>query len=156
MSLIKEIINESILAPSWKNGENTRYYLAYSDEYINKVRECLPEFNQENSKNACYIISTFVKNKSGFNIKTNTPFDELGNIWGGYDNGIHDAYLILSSQNHNVDTLIMGIRDSEKLRQIFSIPEEEIITSCIALGYRDNKPLSVTKKELDDILKIRE
>lgn len=44
---------------------------------------------------------------------------------GGYDNGIHDAYLILSSQNHNVDTLIMGIRDSEKLRQIFSIPEKK-------------------------------
>lgn len=75
---------------------------------------------------------------------------------GGYDNGIHDAYLILSSQNHNVDTLIMGIRDSEKLRQIFSIPEEKIITSCIALGYTDNKSLSVKRKELDDILKIRE
>lgn len=155
LETIKEIIVDSIQSPSWKNGENTRYYLAYEDESILKVKEALPEFNKVSSLNAVYIISTFIKNKSGFNIKEGTSIDDLGNLWGAYDNGLHDSYLVLSAKDHGVDSLIMGIRDDKKLRESFSIPEEEIITSVIALGYGEGIVPTLKRKTLDDILKIK-
>ncbi len=155
LETIKEIINDSIQAPSWKNGENTRYYLAYDIETISKVVDALPDFNKTNSHNCVYIISTFIKDKSGFNIKEGVSLDSLGNCWGAYDNGLHDAYLILSAKNHGVDTLIMGIRDEVQLRNLFSIPEEEIITSVIALGYGEGSTALVKRKTLDEILKIK-
>jgi nitroreductase len=155
LDTIKEIISDSIQAPSWKNGENTRYYLAYSKEEISKVIDALPDFNKTNSQNCVYLISTFVKDKSGFNIKEGVSLDSLGNSWGAYDNGLHDAYLVLSAKNHGVDSLIMGIRDEEKLRSSFSIPEEEIIMSVIALGYGEGNTALIKRKTLDDILKIK-
>lgn len=155
LDLIKLIIEETRYAPSWKNGENTRYYLAYEDETINEVITSLPSFNQNNSKNAVYIISSFVSNKSGFDLKTNLPINEVGQGFGYYDNGLKDAYLVLCAKNHGVDSLIMGLRDSEKLRKALYIPENEIITSVIALGYGNYQIPEIKRKSCEEILKIK-
>ena len=42
------MIDASLMAPSWKNSETARYYVALSQEYIKMVMQCLPEFNQRN------------------------------------------------------------------------------------------------------------
>ena len=52
------------------------------------------------------------------------------------------------------DTLIMGGRDADALRSIFSIPEEETIMAVIALGYRAVDPERPARKPLDEILKF--
>ena len=155
LEVIQDIVNDSILAPSWKNGENTRYYLAYEEETISKVRAALPDFNKASTLNAVYLVTTFIKDKSGFNIKEGQPVNELGNSWGVYDAGLHDAYLILSAKDHDVDSLIMGIRDEESLRKTFSIPSEEVILSVISLGYGEGIKASVKRKRQDEILKIK-
>ena len=49
---LKEIVRAGIQAPSWKNTEPARYYGVLSDDMIEKVRECLPVFNQKNSAGA--------------------------------------------------------------------------------------------------------
>ncbi len=155
LEVIEDIVNDSILAPSWKNGENTRYYLAYEEETISQVRDALPDFNKVSSLNTVYIVSTFVKDKSGFNIKEGEQVNELGNGWGIYDTGLHDAYLVLSAKDHGVDSLIMGIRDEKSLRNIFSIPDEEIIISVISLGYGEGSVANVKRKRQEEILKIK-
>ena len=45
--LIHQIIEAAILAPSWKNSQVTRYYIAKSKETVQQVKEALPEFNQK-------------------------------------------------------------------------------------------------------------
>lgn len=52
------------------------------------------------------------------------------------------------------DTLIMGMRDSEKLRNCFNIPENETIMAVIALGYRAAEPNQPIHRELDEIVKF--
>ena len=44
----------------------------------------------------------------------------------------------------------MGMRESDKLRELFDIPEEEMI---IALGYRAQEPTMPVHRPLDDIVK---
>jgi nitroreductase len=52
------------------------------------------------------------------------------------------------------DTLIMGMREADKLRQLFSIPEGETIMAVIALGYRAANPVQPRHRPLDDIVKF--
>ena len=52
------------------------------------------------------------------------------------------------------DTLIMGMRDTDGLRQLFNIPESETIMAVISLGYRSGEPNRPERRPLDDIVKF--
>ena len=62
---IEKIIKTTLMAPSWKNTETGRYYVALSKEAKEVVYNALPDFNKKASLNASYIIATFKKNLSG-------------------------------------------------------------------------------------------
>ena len=66
---VEELIQAAYLAPSWKNSETPRYYVAMSEDVVRDIREnCLPAFNQNNSAGApVLIVTAFVKGISGFN-----------------------------------------------------------------------------------------
>ena len=61
---------------------------------------------------------------------------------------------ILKARDLGLDTLIMGIRDEKAIREFLSIPEEELLGSVIAVGYRAINPDKPKRKTADDILKI--
>ena len=135
--LIKQMIEAAILAPSWKNSQVTRYYIAESEEARQMIKDALPEFNQENVGDApILIVSTIVLNRSGYN-KDGTPTNELGNGWGYYDCGMHNMNLILKATELGLSTLVMGIRDEKAIQAFFSIPENQAVVSVIAVGYSD-------------------
>ncbi len=151
--LMEEIITETLLAPTWKNSETGRYYVAITPEKIAQVRDCLPDFNQKSTADAAgYIVTAYVKDTAGFTKKE--ADNELGNKWGTYDLGLQNSYLLLSARNHGLDTLIMGLRDSKKLAEVFDVPEDEEIVSVIAIGYRDGEPAVRPRKTAADVAKI--
>jgi nitroreductase len=45
-------------------------------------------------------------------------------------------------------------RDADKLRALFSIPENETIMAVIALGYRAAEPRTPRHKDLDEAVKF--
>ena len=98
------------------------------------------------------IVSTFVRDIAGFTRET--PDNEVGNGWGAYDLGLHDAYLLLAAKNAGYDTLIMGLRDGQKIREILEIPENEEVLSVIAVGKRAEEPALRPRKELNEIVKF--
>ena len=77
-----------------------------------------------------------------------------GDLWGAYDLGLANAYLILKARELGYDTLIMGIRDEKAIREYFDIPEDEILLPVIAIGKGEGEPRANKRKELDEILKI--
>src|SRR5699024_5255814 len=113
----------------WKNSQVTRYYVAQSEEALKRVREALPEFNRNNTKDApVLIVSTIVKSRSGYNVD-GTASNELEDGWGCYDCGMQNMNLLLKASELGLGTLVMGIRDAGKLKEVFEIPEEEIVVS---------------------------
>ena len=141
------------MAPSWKNSQTARTYVAASPEILEELREKgLPSFNQNSSRNAALIVTTFVRGVSAFT--NGQPDTELGDKWGAYDLGLHDAYLVLAAKNAGLDTLIMGIRDPKAIRALLQIPEEEDIVSVIAVGYRDQEPGLRPRKPLEEVSKF--
>jgi len=152
--LIRELVSAAQLAPSWKNSQTGRYYAVCDPALLADVREtCLPGFNQRNCQNAsALLVTTFVRGVSGFS--AGQPENELGDGWGAYDLGLQAAYLILKARELGLDSLIMGIRDGDALRDKLGIPENEQITAVLALGWRAGQPGFPRRKELGDVLKL--
>ena len=59
---------------------------------------------------------------------------------GCYDLGLQNENLILKATELGLSTLIMGLRDGDKIREMLSIPESETIVSVIAVGKADEEP----------------
>ena len=152
---LETIINAAILAPSWKNLQTSRYYCILSDEKIEEFRhKCLPEFNQNNSEGAALVVTTFVKNCVGFDRLSGEPVNECANGWGYYDLGLQNENFVLKSKELGLDTLIMGIRDGEAIREFFNLPENEQAVSVIAVGYGTKDAQMPKRKSVSDIAKF--
>ena len=149
---VRELLTSAQEAPSWANQQPTKYYVAQSAAMVDSVKNYIGG-NRRNVEGApVLIISTFERGKSGF--FNGNPANDLGDLWGAYDNGLANCYLILKARAMGFDTLIMGMRDAEALRRLFGIPESETITAVISLGYRSGEPRQPQHKNLDDIVKF--
>lgn len=149
---VRELLKAAQEAPSWANQQPTKYYVAISPEKLAAVQEMVGG-NKDRIKNApVLIVSTFERGKSGF--FGNTPTNEVGDGWGAYDNGLSNCYLVLKARAMGIDTLIMGMREADKLRELFAIPENESVMAVIALGYRAGEPRKPNHRPLDEIVKF--
>ena len=148
-----KIVEEALNAPSWKNTETTRYYAAIGDDAKAKIwGDALPSFNAASSANAAALVAvSFVPGESGY--MGDTPADELGDMWGAYDCGLASSYFVLAAKNHDWDTLIMGIRDTAKVKSILGIPEKEMLMSVIAVGKSAQPYFKNPRKSVADVLK---
>lgn len=149
---VRTLLTKTQEAPSWANQQPSKYYVAISPEAVAAVQDMVGG-NKERIKNApVLIVSTFEKGKSGFFRGQQT--NDLGDYWGAYDNGLSNAYFVLTARAMGFDTLIMGMRDADTIRNYFHIPGEEMITAVIALGYRAEEPKSPVHRELEEIARF--
>jgi nitroreductase len=148
-----KIVEEALNAPSWKNTETTRYYAAIGDDAKAKMwGDALPSFNAASSANAAALVAvTFVPGESGY--MGDTPANELGDMWGAYDCGLASSYFVLAAKNNGWDTLIMGIRDTAKVKSILGIPEKEVLMSVIAVGKSAQPYFKNPRKPVAEVLK---
>lgn len=151
---ILTIIKAAQEAPSWKNSQTGRYYCILSEDMTERFREeCLPELNRTKSQNAALIVTTFVRDRAGFQ-KDGSPDNELGNGWGCYDLGLQNENLILKAAELGYSTLIMGIRDADNIRKLLDIPQEEIIVAVIAVGKAAEEPARPKRREIEEIVRF--
>ena len=149
---VRTLLAASQEAPSWANQEPTKYYVAMGEEKRLALLEMIGG-NKDRVANApVLIVSTFETQKSGF--FRGQPANDVGDFWGAYDNGLANAYLVLQARAMGFDTLIMGMRESDKIRAEFEIPENECIMAVISLGYRAEEPNRPVRRNLDDIVKF--
>ena len=152
---IEQMIFAAQQAPSWKNSQTGRYYVALSKDAVATIREtCLASFNYNRTLNAAaFVMMTFKSGISGFAPDGN-PADSLENGWGAYDLGLQNANFILRAREMGYDTLIMGLRDENKLRSLFDIPSDEIAVSLLAIGKRAADPEKPLRKDICEISKF--
>ena len=139
-------------APSWANQQPTKYYVAITPEKLSAVQDMVGGNKSRIIGAPVLIVSTYERGKSGF--FQGNPANEVGDGWGAYDNGLSNCYLVLQARAMGFDTLIMGMREADKLRKLFSIPENETVMAVIALGYRAEEPRRPVHRSLDDIVKF--
>ena len=149
-----KIVKNAQMAPSWKNQQTSRCYVIESPEVLKELRyKLLPEFNAKNTEGAALIVTTFVKDVVGFDAE-GVAVNKMGNYWGAYDLGLHDAYMVLAASDAGYDSLIMGIRNEDEIRKALSIPENEVVASVIAVGKRDQEPSLRPRKATEEVVKF--
>lgn len=154
-TLIEQCIEAAILAPSWKNSQTARYYVVDNKELLDTFKkECLPEFNANNVKDApVLVVTTFVKDRAGFN-RDGSETNECGQGWGYYDLGLHNMNFILKATELGLGTLVMGIRDASKIKDMLCINDNEIVVAVLGVGYPDINPEMPKRKRVEDITKF--
>lgn len=149
---IIKLIEVAQKAPSWKNSQVSRYYVVSTEDNREKILNCLPDFNKENVKNApVIIVTTVIKNRSGFE-KDGSYSTHLKEGFQYFDNGLQVQNLCLKAYDLGLGTLIMGLYNEKKVREILNIPSEQEIVAIIGVGYFDNNPEMPKRKEIDNIV----
>ena len=149
---VRALITAAQEAPSWANFQPTKYYVAISPEKLAAVQDLVGGNKPRIAGAPVLIVSTYERGKSGFFRGEQT--NEVGDGWGAYDNGLSNAYLVLTARAMGFDTLIMGMRDAAGLRELFQIPGDETVMAVIALGYRAEEPRQPTHRALDEIVQF--
>jgi len=151
---IEKIVSVALNAPSWKNTEVTRYFAAVTAEAKERLRnEALPGFNAASTANAAALVGvTFCPSESGY--MGDAPANEMGEMWGAYDAGLASAYFILAAKGFGWDSLILGIRDAEKVKAALNIPAGEVLTALIALGKAAQTPAKPPRKPIAEVLHV--
>ena len=157
---IEAIVKDALEAPSWKNREPTRYHVVTDAVLKECLRtEALLGGNVAKAENAAAIVVvTFVKALSGFTKAPDgavSPDNELGDMWGAYDAGLASAYFLLAAKNRGWDSLVIGIRDAAKAREILAIPEDETITAILLLGKAAAPAVKPARKDVSAVLELR-
>ena len=151
---IENIVKAGQYAPSWKNSQTPRYYVAISSEAIAKVNSLLPDFNKERTQGVgAYIITTAKKGLSGCDAD-GEYFSHLGNGYECFDNGLAVENMLLYAHSIGYSTLIMGLYDEAGMRGYLNVPGDEDIVVVVALGKKDKEPRMPERKPLDEVLKI--
>jgi nitroreductase len=149
---IVAILSDAQQAPSWKNSQTTRWYVVESPEKHEELRQALHIANQNKVVNAAMIVSTYVRNIAGF---TKEEPDKKSETDGEHMILAFTMPIFsLRQKNIGYDTLIMGLRDGQKIREILAIPENEEVLSVIAIGRRGEEPTFRPRKELKEIVKF--
>ena len=151
---IEELIKSAQMAPSWKNSQTARFYVALSKEYRAKIVDCLPDFNKERGGTASAVIVTAIKKGiSGYN-KDGTPATHLTHGFECFDCGLATENLCLKAYDMGYGTLIMGLYDEKMVRDVFEIPEEYAICALFAVGKADICPDTPVRREICEVLTI--
>ncbi|MCR5710652.1 MAG: nitroreductase family protein [Bacteroidales bacterium] len=149
---VRELLTKTQQAPSWANQQPSKYYVAISPGKLEAVQNMVGGNKERILGAPVLIVSTFERGKSGF--FRGEPANDAGDFWGAYDNGLSNAYLVMTARAMGFDTLIMGMRDADALRNLFEIPGNETILAVIALGYRAAEPKEPKHRDFDEVVKF--
>ena len=152
---IEELIKAAQMAPSWKNSQTARFFVAHSKEYKEKMVDALPSFNKDRARDAsCIIVTAIVKGISGYNGE-GEAITHLGNGFECFDNGLAVENLCLKAYEMGYGTLIMGLYKEQMVRDVFDIPENMAIATVVAVGKADICPEVPERNALNEVLVIK-
>ncbi|MBR0483970.1 MAG: nitroreductase family protein [Oscillospiraceae bacterium] len=154
---IEKIIELTRFAPTWKNSQTARFHVILNQELKNRIAEegtCSFSKNKLNIQSASgLIILTTVDGIAGYE-KDGTFTTSKGTHWQSFDAGIACQTFCLTAYDRGISTLIMGIYDEAKIRNILNLPENESISALIAVGYAEEAPNAPQRKEVSEIMEI--
>lgn len=151
---VTELIKAAQMAPSWKNTQVSRYYVAFSSEAKERIIEALPGFNKERVKGASAIIVTAVVDRIVGCDDDGNYITKLNDGFQYFDNGLQVENLCLRAHEMGLGTLIMGLYYEDKIREQFSIPDNQKIVTVVAVGHPDVSPEAPDRKPAEDIVKF--
>lgn len=156
--LIEQLVSAASYAPTWKNTQTTRYVAVIDPELKAEIAEQCTlgyEGNTRIIKGApVLIVTTIVHGRSGFE-RDGSFSTSKEDRWEVFDAGICAQTFCLAAHDAGLGTVIMGIFDENAVAEKLNLPEGQIASSLIALGYPAVSPDAPRRKDVADLLSFR-
>ncbi|MBR3629632.1 MAG: nitroreductase family protein [Oscillospiraceae bacterium] len=156
---ITQIVEAARFAPTWKNSQTVRYHAVLDKALKDRIAaEGTLNFSKNGSNirsAAALVVLTTVDGIAGYE-PDGSPTTTKGAHWQSFDAGIACQTFCLAAHDLGLGTLIMGIFDEPKIRELLRIPDGESISALIAVGYADTAPNAPKRKETSELLQIIE
>ena len=139
--LVDKILEAGRLAPTAKNIQPQKVYVLESNDAINKINECSP-----------YIYGA----KTVLLICSDKDIAFHRGDYSSYemDATIAATHMILEATNLGIDSVWLGVFDSNKIKELFNINLEPIC--IIPLGYRTDdyveSPMHSKRKDISELV----
>ena len=155
---IKEIVDISAFAPSWKNSQTVRYILVKDKDLKARLaNECTMGFDHNkgiiNGASAVMVLTT-VDKRSGYE-RDGSFSTSKGTHWQSFDAGVAAQTFCLTAHEKGLATVIMGIFDAEKVHDALSLPDTQSVSALIAIGFADESGRDPVRKTSEELLTIR-
>lgn len=156
--VIADIVNVAAYAPSWKNSQTTRYIAVLDKELKGRLaNECMMgfEYNVGTANGApAMIVVTTVDKRSGYE-RDGSATTSKGTHWQSFDAGIATQTFVLAAHEAGLATVIMGIFDEEKVKEVVGVPEAQSVSALVAIGYAADEPQTPKRKSSEELLTIK-
>lgn len=156
--VIADIVDVAAFAPSWKNSQTTRYIAVLDKDLKDRLaKECMMgfEYNIGTASGApAMMVITTVNGRSGYE-RDGSATTSKGTHWQSFDAGIATQTFVLAAHEAGLATVIMGIFDEEKVKEVIGVPEDQSVSALVALGYAADEPQAPKRKCADDLLTVK-
>ena len=140
--IISRIMTAATYAPSCFNNQSWRFVVVNEDEPLKKLHDALSSGNYW-MKNAPVIVIVATKPELGCQLNDRRDY-------AFFDCGLAVENLMLQAVNEGLYAHAIAGYDPIKVKQLFSIPEEFIVITLVAIGSPgDDRHLNEKHRELE-------
>lgn len=156
--LIRDLVESASYAPTWKNTQTTRYIAVTDPDLKAKIAsDCVMGYaGNTNIINSApvLVVTTIVHGRAGFE-RDGSYSTSKEDRWEVYDAGICAQTFCLAAHDAGLGTVIMGVFDEADVAKALNLPEGQIVSALIALGYPAVSPAAPKRKPVEDLLTFR-
>lgn len=156
-ALIEQLVETASYAPTWKNTQTARYYAVTDPALKEKIARCTLGYEGNTriiNRAPVLIAMTTIHGRSGFE-KDGSFSTSKEDRWEVFDAGICAQTFCLAAHDAGLGTVMMGIYDEKEVAEVLDIPEDQIVSCLIALGYPAIDPDAPPRKPVSDLLVVR-
>ncbi len=139
-------------SPSWANTQCWEVVLVNDPDTKRAIQEALAKGNPARDaivKAPVLFIMCAQLKKAGY-YKGDAP-TKFGD-WFMFDLGIATQSLCLAAHSLGLGTVIVGLFEHDKVKQILNVPEEYEVVTIVPVGYPEKIPSAPKRKESKDFI----
>jgi nitroreductase len=148
---LKQILESVKWSPSWANTQCWEVIVVKDPANKARLQETLiknPATKAMVQAPMVLVICGKLKSSGYYKDQVTT---KLGD-WFMFDLGIATQSLCLSAYNMGLGTVIVGLFDHNKAKEILGIPEDYEVVTMIPLGYTAKEPEAPKRREINEFI----
>ena len=138
--VVAEVLEAVRWAPSWANSQCWELVVIADRQVREQLYATVGERNPGSLAvlNAPLVIAVCGKRATSGYYKGEAP-TKFGD-WLLHDVGLATANLCLAAASHDLGTVIVGMFDHDRVREILALPQEYEVVTLVPMGYPDQNP----------------
>ena len=100
------------------------------------------------------VVLTTVNDRSGYE-RDGSFSTSKGTHWQSFDAGLAAEAFCVAAHDAGLGTVILGIYDEAKVKDVLNLPETESVSALIPIGVPAESPAAPKRKDVAELLRIR-